>query len=49
MPKPPPSTNGKKRRSILPVMIMQSLRRMDEFEKEGITKSRSVVKKKLNK
>ena len=49
MPKPPPRTNGKKRRCILPVMIMQSLWEMDEFEKEGITKSSPVVKKKLNK
>ena len=44
MPKQPPRTEAKKRRSALPVKIIPSPQEMDEFEKEEMTKSRPVVK-----
>ena len=49
MPAPPPMTKGKKSRSVLPVTIIPGPQEMDDFKKEEIEKSRSVVKNRLNK
>ena len=48
MPTPPPRARGKERRPILPLKIIPSPQEMDEFEKEEMKKSRSVVKNKLS-
>ena len=48
MTTPQPRVKGKKRRPVLPSKIIPSPQKMDEFEKEEMKKSRSVVKNKLN-
>ena len=48
MPAPPPRASGKERRRALPVKTVSSPQEMDEFEKEEMKKSRSVVKNRLN-
>ena len=44
MPTPPPRASGKEGRRALPVKIISSPQEMDEFEKEEMKQSRSVVK-----
>ena len=48
MPTQPPRGNGKEGRSALPVKIIPSPQEMDEFEKEEMKKSRSVVESRLS-
>ena len=47
MPTPPPRSKGKDRRRALPVEIISSPQEMDEFEKEEMKKTRSVVESRL--
>ena len=44
MPTSPPRASGKEKRCALPVKTVSSPQEMDEFEKEEMKKSRSVVK-----
>ena len=44
IPTPPPRASGKEGRRSLPVKIILSSQEMDEFEKEEMKKSRTVVK-----
>ena len=44
IPTPPPRASGKEGRRSLPVKIILSPQEMDEFEKEEMKKSRTVVK-----
>ena len=48
MPTPPPRASGKEQRHPLPVKIISSPQEMDEFEKEEMKKSQSVIKNRLN-
>ena len=49
MPTPAPRSKGKERRPVLPVKITSSPQEMDEFEKEEIKRSRSVIRNRLSK
>ena len=49
MPTPAPKSKGKERRPALPVKITPSPQEMDEFEKEEIKRSRSVIRNRLSK
>ena len=49
MPKPAPRSKGKERRPVLPIKIIPSPQKMDEFEKAEIKKSRPVVESRLSK
>ena len=48
MPTSPPRVSEKERRPVLPVKIILSLQKMNEFEKEEMKKVRPVAKNKLN-
>ena len=48
MPTPPPRRKGKEGRHALPVKIIPSPQKMDEFEKVEMKKSRPVVKGRVN-
>ena len=49
MPTPPPRSKGKGGRHVFPVKIIPRPQEMDEFEKEDMKKSRSVVERRLSK
>ena len=49
MPTPASRSKGKKRRPVLPVKIIPSPQEMDEFEKEEMKKSSTVVESRLSK
>ena len=49
MPTSPQRASGKEKMRALPIKIISSPQEMDEFEKEEMKKSRSVVKNRLNK
>ena len=49
MPTPAPKSKGKGGRPALPVKITPSPQEMDEFEKEEIKRSRSVIRNRLSK